>query len=319
MYGPRASRRSRPVKSIRYVALVASLAGTASADKPPPKPEFSPDEASSLRHFERARGLFRGRDYHAAIAEFELAYDARPSPVILHNLGACYEQLFKYAKAIEFYERYLAAASAVEQVPIAKRTPQQRDEVNDLVEIRRRIGQIKSVTGFLSVRTVQPGALVTIDGDDVGKTPIVVRLGAGTHRAEVSLPKMKTAAFSFSLEPVVTLDKLVELEPLPTSRGTPRWVFQGAAGATAVAGLASVFFGARYLSARSDYQGSTDGRTPDNADLARSRGRTANLLLGVTGVLGVSTGVLYFTTDWRPASGDAPAARAGMLTFGGRM
>jgi tetratricopeptide (TPR) repeat protein len=57
--------------------------------------------------FDKAQALFEQGKYAEAAAEFEAAFQARPFAQFLFNVGACHEKLRDYAKAAEYYKRYL--------------------------------------------------------------------------------------------------------------------------------------------------------------------------------------------------------------------
>jgi len=58
-------------------------------------------------HFDKAQTLYKNGKYVEAAKEFQAAYDSRPFAQFLFNIGAAYEKQRKYAKAVEFYQRYL--------------------------------------------------------------------------------------------------------------------------------------------------------------------------------------------------------------------
>ncbi len=65
-------------------------------------------------HYDKAAAFFTKGQYKKAAAEFEIAYEARPFAQFLFNIGASYEKLKDYEKAVTYYERYLKSAPKVQ-------------------------------------------------------------------------------------------------------------------------------------------------------------------------------------------------------------
>ena len=56
-----------------------------------------------------AQKKFAAEDLEGAIADFEKAYEIRPSSNILYNVGRIHEQLGNIDEAIAYYERFIVA------------------------------------------------------------------------------------------------------------------------------------------------------------------------------------------------------------------
>lgn len=63
--------------------------------------------ALAKRHFETGHEYYKRGEYAAALREFQESYRLSNRPQLLHNIGMCLFQLEDYAKAIEFFDRYL--------------------------------------------------------------------------------------------------------------------------------------------------------------------------------------------------------------------
>ena len=118
-------------------------------------------------------------DYVGAVAEFEKALELAPFAVIRFNLGLAYAKLDEPAKAVAMLEKALAdpgnlSARRIEQ---AKRV---------LAEQQRRLGQ-------LELDVSESGAVVRVDGVELGRTPLdqSVRLAAGNHFVDVVKPRFE--------------------------------------------------------------------------------------------------------------------------------
>ena len=90
-------------RSLLALLIVALAARGAAAD----------DTATrdAKRHFERGQKLYTLTKFREALDEYQQAYDARPIPDFLFNIGQCYRNLGDYDAAIFSYKKYLATAS----------------------------------------------------------------------------------------------------------------------------------------------------------------------------------------------------------------
>lgn len=60
-------------------------------------------------HFDEGQNLYLQGDFLAAALRFRSAYEAKPFSAFLFNVAVCYEKNKDYQRALEFYERFLAA------------------------------------------------------------------------------------------------------------------------------------------------------------------------------------------------------------------
>jgi tetratricopeptide (TPR) repeat protein len=65
---------------------------------------------NAKRHFERGQKLYTLTKFREALDEYQQAFDARPIPDFLFNIGQCYRNLGDYDAAIFSYKKYLDAA-----------------------------------------------------------------------------------------------------------------------------------------------------------------------------------------------------------------
>ena len=78
---------------------VAVPARTANADDPATR--------AARRHFERGEKLFALGKFDDALEEYQTAFDAKPLPGFLYNIGQCYRNLGDYDQAIFSFKKYL--------------------------------------------------------------------------------------------------------------------------------------------------------------------------------------------------------------------
>jgi tetratricopeptide (TPR) repeat protein len=81
---------------------VALAAHSAAADDPATR--------DARRHFERGEKLYALTRFSEALDEYQKAFDAKPIPDFLFNIGQCYRNLGDYDSAIFSYRKYLTLA-----------------------------------------------------------------------------------------------------------------------------------------------------------------------------------------------------------------
>jgi tetratricopeptide (TPR) repeat protein len=69
--------------------------------------EKDPTTARARELFEHAEALYALERYDEALAEYAKAFEARPLPGFLFNIGQCHRQLAHYERAAYFYRTYL--------------------------------------------------------------------------------------------------------------------------------------------------------------------------------------------------------------------
>ena len=145
------------------------------ASAPPAHAEEEPWRAARA-HYEHGVELANKGNYKAALEEFNAAYTASPHFAVLYNIGQAEVALGRPRKAIDTLSRYLRDGK--EDVPAPRRQ-----------QVQAQIAQLESVFGTLSIATDPPGALVAVDGAELGRSPLLVpRLAAGSHVVTLSRP-----------------------------------------------------------------------------------------------------------------------------------
>jgi tetratricopeptide (TPR) repeat protein len=81
---------------------------------------------TAKRHFERGQKLYAATKFREALDEYQQAFDARPLPDFLFNIGQCYRNLGDFDSAIFSYKKYLDAA------PDAPNRPQVEQLITEL-------------------------------------------------------------------------------------------------------------------------------------------------------------------------------------------
>ena len=154
--------------------------------------DSSTEDARETARLHYARGLeLAGQaDYEAALREFTEAYRVSPHFAVLYNMGQAQFALDRPAEAIESLSKYLRDGQ--EQVPPARRQ-----------DVQAQIALLESLFSELTITTDRSGALITVDGREVGRTPLYqpIRLPTGTHKV------------SAAIEGTAAIDRTVTLAP----------------------------------------------------------------------------------------------------------
>lgn len=66
-----------------------------------------PATRAAKRHFDRGEKLFALGKFDDALDEYQKAFDAKPLPDFLFNIGQCYRNLGDYQQAIFSFKKYL--------------------------------------------------------------------------------------------------------------------------------------------------------------------------------------------------------------------
>ncbi|HEX9307617.1 MAG TPA: PEGA domain-containing protein [Anaeromyxobacter sp.] len=302
----------------RRIAAALVLAALAAAL--PARPD---DVAEAKSRFKKGVELFRTRHFRDAAAEFEAAYRLKPHGAIQFNLAQCRERLEEWPGALRSYEDYLR------EVPDAKDRAAVRAAMHRVEERLAAAG-----VQVLLVYTDPPGATVSLDARERGKTPLHAVLAPGTYALALALEGHEPIAESIELSGGASRLVDVVLRPIaraataasppppsapdlaarpaaspsgpppaPPPPGRPRrhlaaWIAAGTAVAAVTAGA---LLGS---SARSDARAIDALPAPDAAAASRrardaeAKARTANALYAVAGGA-AATGVTLFALEAR--------------------
>ena len=66
-----------------------------------------PSERAAKRHYDRGQKLFALQKFDEALDQYQKAYDAKPIPAFLFNIGQCHRNLGDLDAAIFSFKRYL--------------------------------------------------------------------------------------------------------------------------------------------------------------------------------------------------------------------
>jgi hypothetical protein len=135
------------------------------------------DKTEASRHFKLGVALYAEEKFDEALYEFQRAYELSPHPSVLYNIAATHRELSHYGDAIQYYERFLSEGKGVAKTDLLNRAK------FELQELRGRIGSVV-------VDVAPAGVAVTVDGREVGTTPLdgPVIVGPGRHTFTLRAP-----------------------------------------------------------------------------------------------------------------------------------
>lgn len=169
----RSPRSQRPALALAAWGLLAQNAAPVLALAAALAPASALAQTDPYKqHMENGVKLYEDRNYGAAIAEFQAAYEARPKANPLLNIALCHKARFNYPKAIETLERALAKHSDTM-------------DAADKQASESAIRDMRALLAYVEVK-LSPAAEATLVIDDedqpAGAASRPVPLGPGTHK-----------------------------------------------------------------------------------------------------------------------------------------
>lgn len=278
----------------------------------PPAPAFAQADTSSRQNagkrFNRGIELYEEGDYAAALVEFRRAYDLSPNYRVLYNVALAQYQLGDYAGALATLEQYLEEGGT--EIEADKRATVEK-------ELKRMQGRV----GTIDVEVDEEGAVVTVDGEEVGTTPLdgPVRVSIGSREVAVRKGDRRVSkridvagGDALELELILPMPKDDGATPSPAPSGDAKasgasyatagvlWAFAGAGA------IATVVTGTLALGASSDLEDLRGQLGSTQADREDKQSEVARLGV-VTDVLWVTSavlGVMALTFTIAPPGGD---------------
>jgi tetratricopeptide (TPR) repeat protein len=162
-------KRRRRARLSLVLALSAWSAGRseiAAADGP------APIEASV--HFRHGVELYNEANYSAALVEFRKAHALAPSAAAVYDIGETQFQLQDYAGALKTFRQFLATFGV---------------DASHYADVQASIEVLRSRVGLMRVATVPAGADVTVDDEEVGRTPLEAPILVSVGRRKVVASK----------------------------------------------------------------------------------------------------------------------------------
>lgn len=251
------------------------------------------DKAESRQHFESGLALLEAEDYGAAAAEFEVSADLYPTRNGLFNLANCYKALHRYGEA-------LAAIARLREEFAGRLDERWKKEIAAFERT------LEAMVGRLEIEVDRAGAVIEVDGEPVGESPLEepLALAPGGHQVEVELEGFaaqrrevrlvsgEKLSESFALEraepggpPAPAAEPREEIEPSPEPPGpgpgpeeessaTASWGWVALGSGLAAGVVSGVFYGLAgrsaddFDAAEKDYQGALEtlGTSPSDSE-----------------------------------------------------
>lgn len=124
-------------------------------------------EGDEQRLFAEGASLFEKGEHRAALAKFEAVYATTPKPIVLFNLGVTHEALGDPVRAIDAWERLLAAPGKLKEARLAR--------------AREGLATQRKLVGTVTVTCTAPNAMVSLAGEKAPRAAgkaVAVRAGA---------------------------------------------------------------------------------------------------------------------------------------------
>jgi hypothetical protein len=239
---------------------IVTISAAAAAPVPPPAGDpkaprakagdKAAPKAAALVHLQKGLKLYQDGLYQQAIAEYKKAYALYPSPKLFPNIGSCYKYMGQNLKAIEYYEKFLAATMAdSEDARLVTLRRQVRQEIALLVRLVAR----------LRVSVKVPNAVVKVAGLERGHSPLDKQLRFNPGRVNIIVKKKgfynydRTVVLKAGQLKVVRVLLLEKIKPTVVIKVKPaapiyrRWWFWTALGSLVAGGVTAmaVVFGSR--------------------------------------------------------------------------
>jgi hypothetical protein len=148
---------------LRRVAFAAvALAVTVATSRP-----ARADVDTYKRHMDNGVKLYTDKNYAAAIAEFQAAYEAKPNANPLVDIALCDKEMFRYPQAIAALVKALGRHGDTM-------------DATDKKAAEDAIKEMRALLGKVTVSVTPPGATLVVDGEDAPATEPVM-LGPGKH------------------------------------------------------------------------------------------------------------------------------------------
>jgi hypothetical protein len=173
------------LSALSPLVVCCALAARATAA---PAPDASDDKAKARAQTLLSEGTaaYGHGDYAAALDKFTAAYKIFPSPKLWFNIGQANRDLGRPVDAVAAFDRFLRDAGDI--------SPEM------LTEARRSAAELKTKLGQIKVSCATDGAEITIDGKQVGSTPLGQMVWTTPGRHQVAVQR---AGFSPAIEDVV--------------------------------------------------------------------------------------------------------------------
>jgi hypothetical protein len=188
-----------------FAEVAAAPSGAAPAAPGESSAEGSARDSAKVRFLRGVDFANRAR-WDAALAEFMASIELYPTRVARQNAAISLRELGRYAEALEMYRRLMTEFGA-------------KLETDERGAIQTQMDALVGLTGELVIQTGAAGAVVVIDGEQRGTTPLAksILVNSGTHSLRVFKPDFQPYEGVVVVAGGQTRTLIVSLEPLRQS------------------------------------------------------------------------------------------------------
>ncbi|MCA9625029.1 MAG: PEGA domain-containing protein, partial [Myxococcales bacterium] len=129
----------------------------------------------ALVHWDAAMVLYRNGSFNGAIVEFDKAYAESKNPRVLFNIGVCWKNLERYAKAVRVWQKQLEQRAELDEA--------------DIKSTEKAIELVSEYVSTLAIKSNVPGAEIVVQDEVVGRTPLLEPVAVDVGPVTVRLRK----------------------------------------------------------------------------------------------------------------------------------
>jgi hypothetical protein len=170
-------------------------------------PVRAQDTEDAGKRYDKGVQLFKSGNFEGALVEFRAAYESAPHFKVRFNIGVTLYHLHRYVEAEAELKAFIKEGG-------------DGVDADNLTEAEAILYELAQLIGTLTVDCDVKGAVLIVDGEEIGPLPLAkpLRLDVGEYDVEIQHPKYKTFSEKISVagEKIVGLDaKLVALKGAP--------------------------------------------------------------------------------------------------------
>jgi hypothetical protein len=197
--------------------------GNAGAEEPPAA-NAEDAEQRSRAHFKIGRYHLELHQYDEAIREFEIGYRYKPLPLFLYNIAQVAALAGQREKALEYYERYLAASP---------KAPERAEVQKNIAQLKRALGNDAPASTGEDREAASSGA-----APSPSKSTSATRTRSAQARATATSRTGEPTRPSGDVSPALIGIDATSPAPKPQPSHRKLWIALGVVSAAALAGAA---------------------------------------------------------------------------------
>jgi len=243
--------------------------------------------ADGKAHVVQGKEFFGNQNYSAALAEFEKAHELLEGhpmrAFVLFNVGRCYEKLFRYHQALEYYKKYLDEAGP---------------EAEDRATVKATLQALESLLGKLVIQT-NVEVEVWVGDSMMGNAPGEVMVPGGRHTIELRATGYEVVKAEIQITARESQEHTFELEELSEYEGLGKGLFWTGTALTLASLGTGIVFGS--VAMKKDRDGNDQHNNLNQEELSDKIDKlslTADIMYGTAAVFAIGTTIIFFLTDW---------------------